>query len=41
MGTCGRVNLGRLERLETYRVTLPRAVERKKERKTSAGAKLL
>lgn len=39
MGTCGRVNLGRLERLETYRVTLPRAVERKKE--TSAGAKLL
>lgn len=32
MGTCGRVNLGRLERLETYRVTLPRAVERKKEK---------
>lgn len=30
MGTRGRVNLGRLERLEMYRVTLPHAVERKK-----------
>jgi len=39
MGTRGRVNLGRLERLETYGVTLRHAVERKKE--ASAEAKLL
>lgn len=39
MGTHGRVNLGGLERLETHGVTIPHAVERKKE--ASAGAKLL
>lgn len=39
MGTHGRVNLGRLERLEMYGVTVPHAVGRKKQ--ASAGANLL
>lgn len=39
MGTHGRVNLGRLERLEMYGVTVPHAVGRKKG--ASAGANLL